>query len=185
MLQNREQSGRRGPWQRSPQITESEHSRVPNSFSQVKMDKRMPHSLGWREMSAIQGARHLSAERSRQLSRPKPARLTVFAGSQVPPQRPKVSRKPARCGEGTNARCTAGCQDILPSHLLQSAHTSLRPITEAEELESEVKGHAAFWRPFLLKQRGSIPAIVFSGARDTRQLGRRRVSCDICPSSRW
>lgn len=70
MLQNREQSGRRGPWQRSPQITESEHSRVPNSFSQVKMDKRMPHSLGWREMSAIQGARHLSAERSRQLSRP-------------------------------------------------------------------------------------------------------------------
>lgn len=30
----------------------------------------MPHSLGWREMSAIQGARHLSAERSRQVSRP-------------------------------------------------------------------------------------------------------------------
>ncbi|ELK10363.1 small nuclear ribonucleoprotein F [Pteropus alecto] len=55
-----------------------------------------------------------------------------------------VSHRPARRRKGTNARCTAGCQDIRPSHLLQSAQISLRPITEAEELKSEVKGHAAF-----------------------------------------
>lgn len=30
----------------------------------------MPHSLGWREMSALQGAQHLLAELSRKVSRP-------------------------------------------------------------------------------------------------------------------
>uniref|UniRef100_A0A8I3PKW3 Sm protein F n=3 Tax=Canis lupus TaxID=9612 RepID=A0A8I3PKW3_CANLF len=45
---------------------------------------------------------------------------------------PEVSHRAVRRAERSTARASAGCQETLPSQLLQSGRVSLHPITEAE-----------------------------------------------------
>uniref|UniRef100_G1L5W0 Small nuclear ribonucleoprotein F n=1 Tax=Ailuropoda melanoleuca TaxID=9646 RepID=G1L5W0_AILME len=62
-------------------------------------------------------------------------RLPAFATSSEPSLASgatEVSHRAVRRAEGSFARATAGCQDTLASHLLQSRSVFLCPITEAE-----------------------------------------------------
>ncbi|XP_035941743.2 small nuclear ribonucleoprotein F isoform X1 [Halichoerus grypus] len=77
-----------------------------------------------------------TAEPSRQVSRRETrTRLPALAASPGPSPASattEVSHRPVRRAEGSIARATTGCQETLPSHLLQSGRVSLCPIREAE-----------------------------------------------------
>ncbi|XP_047597501.1 small nuclear ribonucleoprotein F [Lutra lutra] len=64
-----------------------------------------------------------------------PDRLPAFAaypGPLTASRATEVSHRAVRRAEGSNDSATAGCQETLLSHFLQSGRVSLYPITEAE-----------------------------------------------------
>lgn len=151
--------------------------------------RRNPYQLGRQEItSALTG---YTAEPSRQLSRH--GQETRTGSLRLQPTRDPLPQAvllkfPTGLCAAQKARTT-----VLPlvarrpcSAISSNQDASLCAQSQKlRDLQSEVKGYAAVWRPFLWKLCDSRPAGVTPVTRDGLHLGRRRVTCNICLQSRW